>query len=249
VTLSVSSEGDEEAMDVYDTDRWLLDLTDRSASEDVSVVITVDRRYENSEGDIAPFDLWAAIVPQQFVPSPSVDGTRRGDCEEGADFGYPASMLDYLYYQMLLSPEPGTNGVTGDFDPCGRSLSSDTGSLDTASEGSTCGNDWDRDDVLDLDEPRPQTLLEQVMVMQCALAGGDFADVEAYEAADLIDVDSMDENDDPYVDRTRNLGGQSGDSQEEAYLETTLAGGARYVIVVGAGSETGPYELRVKQID
>ena len=59
----------------------------------------------------------------------------------------------------------------------------------------------------------------------------------------------MDDDDDPYVDRARNLGGKSGASEEEAYMETTLAGGARYVIVVGAGTEVGPYELRVKQID
>ena len=32
-------------------------------------------------------------------------------------------------------------------------------------------------------------------------------------------------------------------------MEASLAGGARYVIVVGAGTETGPYELRVTQID
>jgi hypothetical protein len=249
VTLSMSPEGEEEAVYVYDTDRWLLDLTDRSASDEISVVITVDRRYENTDGDIAPFDLWAAIVPQQFVPSPSVDGTRRGECEDGVDFGYPASMLDYLYYQMFLSPDPGIGGVTGDFDPCGRTLLGDTGALDTAADAPSCGTDWDRDDVLDLDEPRPQTLLEQVMVMQCSMAGGDFSGVEPYQAADLIDQDSMDDNDDPYVDRTRNLGGRSGDSEEEAYLETTLAGGARYVVIVGAGTETGPYELRVKQID
>jgi hypothetical protein len=249
VTLSVNDGGDEMASDVYDTDRWLLDLTDRDADEDVSVAITVDRRYENTDGDLAPFDIWAAVVPQQYIPSPSVDGTRRGDCEEGHDFGYPASMLEYLYYQMFLSADPGASGVTADFDPCGRVQSEDTGSTDTAWESPTCGADWDRDGVLDLDEPRPQSLLEQVMVMQCALAGGDFSGVEAYEAEDLIDSDTLDENDDPYVDRTRNLGGQSGESEEEAYLETSLAGGAKYVIVVGAGTETGPYELRVSQID
>ena len=87
------------------------------------------------------------------------------------------------------------------------------------------------------------------MVMQCTLAGGDFSDVEAYGADDIIDQDTMDENDDPYVDRTRNLGGRSGGEAEEAYFETTLAGGATYVVVVGAGTETGPYELRIKEID
>ena len=247
VTLMVSDEGDM-ATDVYDTDRWLLDLTDRDSDEEITVAITVDRRYDN-EGDMAPYDLWAAVVPAGLLPSPSVDGTRRGDCDEGVDFGYPASMLDYLYYQMFLSSDPGTSGVTADFDPCGSIQAPDTGSTDTAWEGPTCGSDWDRDEVLDLDEPRPSNLLEQVMVMQCALAGGDFSGVEPYEAEDIIDSDTLDENDNPYVDRTRNLGGKSGDSEEEAYLETTLAGGARYVIVVGAGTETGTYELRVKEID
>ena len=148
-------------------------------------------------------------------------------------------MLDYLYYQMFLSSDPGTSGVTADFDPCGSIQAPDTGTTDTAWEGPTCGSDWERDEV------RPFNLIEQVMVMQCALAGGDFSEVEPYEAEDIIDSDTLDENDNPYVDRTRNLGGKSGDSEEEAYLETTLAGGARYVIVVGAGTETGTYELRV----
>lgn len=250
VSLAVNDGGEEMAADVYDTDRWLLDLTDRDADEIVSVAITVDRRYENTDGDLAPFDVWAAVVPSQYLPSPTVDGTRRGDCDEGHDFGYPASMLEYLYYQMFLSHEPGSTGVSPGFDPCGRTQGSDTGAMmDTAWSAPTCGSDWDRDEVLDLDEPRPQSLLEQVMVMQCSLAGGDFSDVDPYEAEDLIDSDTLDENDNPYVDRTRNLGGQSGDSEEEAYLETSLAGGARYVIVVGAGTETGPYELRVQQID
>ena len=247
VTMSVS-ESDDAATDVYDTDRWLLDLTDRDASEDGTVAISVDRRYDD-EGDIAPYDLWAAVGPSNLVPSPSVDGTRRGDCEEGLDFGYPASMLEYLYFQMFLAGAPGTTGVSADFNPCGSIQLEDTGSADTAWEGPTCGADWDRDGVLDIDEPRPTSLLEQVMVMQCALAGGDFSGVEAYEADDIIDVDSMDENDDPYVDRARNLGGQTGESEEEAFMETTLAGGSRYVIVVGAGTETGSYELRVKQVD
>ncbi len=152
---------------------------------------------------------------------------------------------------LLLSNEAGTDGVTDSFDPCGKpqSAEGDSGMIDTAWEPPTCGSDWDRDDVMDVDEPRPSSLLEQVMVMQCTLAGGDWESVEPYEAEDLFDQDSLDANDEPYVDRIRDLGGQSGDSEEEAYLETTLTGGTKYVIVVGAGTEEGPYELRVKQID
>jgi len=161
-------------------------------------------------------------------------------------------MLEYLFSQMLLSSESGTGGITDSFDPCGspQSATSDTGGLeDTGWTPPTCGADWDRDEVLDIDEPRPSSLLEQVMVMQCTLAGGDWESVEPYEAEDLFDQDSLDSNDEPYVDRVRDLGGQSGESEEEAYLETTLTGGSKYVIVVGAGTEEGPYELRVKQID
>jgi hypothetical protein len=161
-------------------------------------------------------------------------------------------MLEYLFYQLLLSSDSGSSGVTADFDACGRQQSATTdtgGEEDTAWEPPTCGADWDRDEVLDMDEPRPSSLLEQVMVMQCTLAGGDWESVEPYEPSDFIDQDSVDSDDKPYVDRVRNLGGQSGDSEEEAYLETTLAGGAKYVIVVGSGTEEGPYELRVKQLD
>ena len=244
--------GEETIKDVYDVDRWLLDLSDRDADEEVDVVITVDRRYENADGDMSPYDVWAAVVPENLLPTPTYEGTRRGDCDEGDEFGYPGLLLEYLFSQVLLSSEAGTGGVTDSFDPCGRpqSATSDTGGIeDTAWEPPTCGADWDRDEVLDVDEPRPSSLMEQVMVMQCTLAGGDWESVEAYEAEDIFDKDSVDSDDSPYVDRTRNLGGQSGDSDEEAYMETTLAGGAKYVIVVGAGTEEGPYELRVKQID
>jgi hypothetical protein len=85
--------------------------------------------------------------------------------------------------------------------------------------------------------------------MQCTLAGGVMEDFEPVEGDDIIDMDSMDEDDDPYVDRTRNLGGKSSDEDEEAYMEVSLAGGATYVIVVGAGTDTGPYELRIRQLD
>jgi hypothetical protein len=245
MVLSPGSEG--EPMDVYDTDRWLLDLTDRPADEDIDVAITVDRRYENLDGDIAPYDVWAAVVPANLLPTPTVGGTSSGACEEGDAFSYPASLLDHLYYQMLASSDSGSDGVTGDFDPCGGQFAGDTG--DTASADLTCELDWDGDGVLDNDEPHPASLLEQVMVMQCTLAGGVMEDFEPVEGDDIIDMDSMDEDDDPYVDRTRNLGGKSSDEDEEAYMEVSLAGGATYVIVVGAGTDTGPYELRIRQLD
>jgi hypothetical protein len=149
---------------------------------------------------------------------------------------------------MFLSSDSGAEGVTGDFDPCGGTYMGDT--ADTAmSGGLSCALDWDGDGVLNSDEPMPVNLVEQVMVMQCTLAGGVMEDFEPVDVDDIVDQDSIDEDDDPYVDRARNLGGSSGDEAEEAYLEVSLSGGASYVIVVGAGTDTGPYELRVQQLD
>jgi len=248
ITVVINPGAESMATDVYDTDRWLLDLTDREASDDIDVAITVDRRYENLDGDIAPYDVWVAVVPSNLLPTPTVGGTSSGSCEDGETFSYPASLLDYLYYQMYLSSDSGADGVTGDFDPCGGAYMGDT--ADTAISGElSCAIDWDGDGVLNNDEPMPVSLVEQVMVMQCTLAGGVMEDFEPVVAGDIVDQDSVDEDDDPYVDRARNLGGRSGDEAEEAYLEVSLAGGASYVIVVGAGTDTGPYELRVQQLD
>jgi len=187
------------------------------------------------------------VVPSNLLPTPTVDGTSSGACEDGDTFAYPASLLDYLYYQMFLSSDSGAGGVSGGFDPCGGEYAGDT--ADTASADLSCAVDWDGDGVLDHDEPQPSNLIEQVMVMQCTLAGGVMEDFEPVEAVDVIDVDSRDDDDNPYTDRARNLGGKSGAEDEEAYLEVSLAGGASYVIVVGAGTDTGPYELRVQQLD
>jgi hypothetical protein len=245
---AVLSGGETLTTDVYDTDRWLLDLTDRDATEAIDIVITVDRRYESVDGQIAPYDLWAAIIPVDLLPTPTVDGTTSGSCEDGDDFAYPASMPDFLYAQLLLAGASGSDGVTAGFDPCGATYLGDTGDTGDTDELS-CEIDWDRDDVLDQDEPRPSTLIEQVMVQQCTMAGGVIEDFEPIDADDVIDIDSLDDNDDPTIDRVRNLGGLSGDSDEEAYLETTVGGGAQYVIVVGAGTDTGPYEIRVRQVN
>ena len=87
------------------------------------------------------------------------------------------------------------------------------------------------------------------MVMQCALAGGDFSDVEPYEAEDIIDEDSVDDDDDPYVDRARTWGV----SLELLRKRLTWKQRWRAVRATSSlsvrGTEVGPYELRVKQID
>jgi hypothetical protein len=105
--------------------------------------------------------------------------------------------------------------------------------------------------VLDEDEPRPESFVQQVQVMQCTLAGGDFDAVVAgggFFGTELVDTDETDEDDVPYVDRVRNLGGRTGEEDEEAYMELDLIGGQEYVIVVGGQTDQGVYEFSVTDI-
>lgn len=236
LTVVVSSDGEEEPYDVPDTDRWLLDLSERSG-EEIHLAIALTRRF-NADGDASPEDPWLAVVPADYVPTPTVDGTTSGTCEDGASFAYPSSILDYLYYQVFLSSEAYSDSED-DFDACG-----------TASESATtCDVDWDLDGVLDEDEPAPETFLEQVWVMQCTLAGGDSSGYTALDT-DVIDEDSTDDDDAATYDMTRNLGGTTDGDAEDAYLEITLEGGQEYILVVGASEAgTGTYELSITTLE
>ena len=141
------------------------------------------------------------------------------------DSGY--SLDDYL-----------NDGADEDgFDPCGISLGT-----------TTCDADWDRDGVMDVFEPQPENFLQQVQVAQCTLAGNNVDAIEPVTTA-IVDWDSVDSDEEPYTDRERNLGGVTGEGGEEAYYEVDLFGGEEYVIVIGAGTDTGAYELSVRQID
>ena len=249
-TLRVLTEGDTEVGTVYDTDRWLLDLSDRPADVRLSVAVHLERRFQDPAGTESPSDPWIAVLERSLVPTPTVEGTKRGTCPEGgASFAYPASVLDYLYSQIFLSgvsvsgevaPEDeevlDTAAAEDGFDPCGV----------VAEVPTTCADDWDLDGVLDVDEPRPASFLEQVQVMQCTLNGGTIRPGDLL-GPELFDLDERDEDEESSYDRSRNLGGRYAGSGEEAYLEADLIGGRQYVIVVGAGTEIGPYELRVQQ--
>jgi len=244
-------EGNSSYVDVYDTDRWRLDLSDRPAGTPVTVAVQFDRHYVNFDGDVGPADPWMALVDEEYVPAPSETDTVRTECEGGIDFSFPTPILEYLYYQVFLSPgavatedlpEEGDTGTAryatgGTFDACG-----------TASEAeTTCADDWDLDGVLDEDEPQPGSFLQQVQVMQCGAAGNDPLGYVPL-STDLIDVDEIDEDEDPYSDPSRDLGGRTGESGEEAYIEMELIGGASYLIIVGAGADTGTYEFSVRQL-
>lgn len=265
-TTLVAADGTGEAEVVYDTDRWVLDLSDRAAGQPVTIAVQLDRHYDDTSGDIGLYDPWMAVVQKSLVPTPTVSGTSSATCADGPTFGYPSSLLSYLHSQVFLSayayvsadaeapvnPSDAAGDDTGGgggeessgWNPCG--LAQAGGSAAT-----TCATDWDRDGVLNEDEPEPESFVQQVQVMQCTLAAGDFDAVEAgggFFGLEILDSDETDEDDLPYADRRRNLGGRTGAEDEEAYIEVDLIGGQEYVIVVGGQTDQGVYEFSVTDI-
>ncbi len=247
-TVTVDADGNQTAQTVYDTDRWLVDLSNFTNGSSVRVVAWLDYRYEDVNGTVGLTDPWLAMVPRSYVPVPTVTGTQSGSCTDGQTFGYPFLLLEYLYSQVLLSPqsysaseifsldssEEDTGSSQTMFDPCGSQEDVVT----------TCDEDWDRDGVLDENEPTPSTFLGQMQVMQCTLAGNDASGFIPLET-DIFDQDQTDDDDSVSLNRKLNLGGVSVEEEEGAYLDVTLSGGQQYILVVGSEG-TGPYELTVQ---
>ena len=234
-TQSVDEDG-ASAATVEDTDRFTLDLTDRTDGEVVEVGIWLERRFEDTSGNPGPYDPWIAVAPQAWVPTPTVDTVTSDLCSTSSEsFGYPTSVLPYMVFQEFLSS---TVGESID-DPCGQPYeASDSGSavLD-------CDDDFDGDQVHDDEEPRPTGFVGQVQVRQCELG----LDQSLAYTSDWIDQDETDEDDDVTYDPIANVGGDSGGTGEEAYMTLSLNGGDIYTIVVSGGGDTGVYELSVKQ--
>lgn len=249
-TASIDEDGVETVEKVYDTDLWFLDLSDRAGAEEIEVAVWLDRRYGEDSGSIDLDDPWLAVVPSAYVAIPSVTTTTSDSCSAGYTFAYPASVLEHLYYQLFPSSvsfsdagsaedtgDIDSGSALGDFDPCG----------ELADETPTCDEDWDRDGVLDADEPQPNTFLEQLQTMQCTIVGGDLTGITPADST-IFDLDERDSDEDPSYNRQLNLGGTSAEEGEGAYLVTTLTGGGTYIIVVGAGDGSGSYELTVQQV-
>lgn len=260
----------EELVPVYDTDRFLLDLSDRAPTDTVKVSVHLERRYVDRNGTVGPSDPWLSVVPKSLVPHPTISTINSASCSgHPITFAYPSSVIEYLYYQLFLSSDAvgtdfeeddeeedsggeaggeGDGGEDGegegaqDFDPCGTIVEDDSGTPATLD----CTSDFDLDGVADENEALPTTFLQQVQVMQCSAYGrGNFTAV----GSEIIDFDHTDEDEESYYDRAANLGGLFGDDGEEAYLEMSLEGGAEYLVIVGAGDDTGPYELTIQQVD
>jgi hypothetical protein len=252
LTITIDSDGVTGSATVPDTDRWLVDMSNFSIGQSVRVVAWLDHRYADALGTVSPKDPWIAIVPQEYLPVPTVTGTlQQSSCTDGQPFAYPSQLLEHLYYQVFLATEAydenelfslsldedtGETGASDAFDACGTQESIPT----------TCDVDWDRDGVLDEEEPTPETFLGQVQVMQCTLAGNDPSGFQPI-GTNVIDVDERDDDDSPTLDRKLNTGGISAEDYEGAYLDIELTGGQQYILVVG-GEGSGPYELTVRAI-
>lgn len=230
------TEDDSSSGDVYDTDRWLLDLTDRPVGTLVYVQAWLDRRF-NEDGDSALENPWLAVAPLDYVPQPTVTGTHDSDtCTGDVEFTFPDSLSEHLFYQLMLSNSMGSQAELTDV--CG---------VPEASAPS-CDADFDGDWVLDASEPMPTTFLDQVRVQQCTAFGGSIPSGVAEYDNDWLDADELDDDDEATYYRELNTGGLAGTSGEEGFVALALEGGEQYLLVVGSEGDTGLYELSVREI-
>ena len=269
-TTLIGADGTGEATVVYDTDRWVLDLSDRAAGQPVSVAVQLDRHYGDTGGDMGLYDPWLAVVPRSIIPTPTVDGTSSGACPDGPTFGYPASLLAYLHSQVFLSAyayvDADSEAPTNPSDACDGGTTPKVPAVARVTSASRRrgipaalpktvvlprphAQGWDRDGVLNEDEPEPESFVQQVQVMQCTLAAGDStrwrraADSSGRRSSTRMRLMKTT----PYTDRNA-IWVDGPAKMTKAYLELDLIGGQEYVIVVGGQTDQGVYEFSVTDI-
>jgi hypothetical protein len=235
---------EETTTEVADTDRWLLDLTDRPITENVQIAIWLQRMFSDDGGTVGLEDPWLAVAEADDVPTPNIDDYNSGFCDEGTEWTYPSPMPAWLASQVFLSSSAGADGSES-FDPCGSAEESDTG--DTGLVTLDCWTDWDDDGISYSSEPSPSTFLEQVQVQQCTNNFNE--EPSTLYSVSYIDSDERDDDELPSYNTIYDVGGRCGEDGEEAYLVTTLQGGKEYLVVVGGNSDTGPYQLHLRQLN
>ena len=108
-------------------------------------------------------------------------------------------------------------------------------------------NDWDLDGISNANEAQPANLYEQILVADCTAQGATNDTFVASYSTDLMDADEIDSDDRPSYDLANNTGGRSSDSGEEGFVKADLAGGTKYLLIVGGNGDTGTYEINVRQ--
>ena len=67
LTVVVDADGEESTADVYDTDRWLLSLSNYPTGQPVKIAAWLDLRYSNQDGEVELTDPWIAVVPRAYL--------------------------------------------------------------------------------------------------------------------------------------------------------------------------------------
>jgi len=255
---------------IDDTDRWLLDLTDRSpiTTPSVQFAVWLQRLYVSDSGDLGLTDPWVAVVREDDLPQPTIDTHSSSawgfsGCDEGLPWNFPTPVPNWISDQVFLSSTLGID-ISESYDACGSATEVDTGgdtgdTGDTASGGDTdtgslgdllgCYFDWDEDGITASDEPAPASFMEQVRIQQCTNNGNTALDVDEYYSLTWVDGDEQDDDDEAGKSETYNIGGRNGEEGEGGYLVVTVDAGERYYVVVGGNEDIGPYQLHVKQLN
>ena len=146
---NVLQEGTFGQMDVFDTDRWKLSLSNYPQGQTVRIAAWLALKPQNIDGDVKLDDPWLAVVPSQYLPVPTVNGMQACS-DESVPWMYPNSLLPHLYYQVFLAQVPYCSEDM-ETHACDSSESSeDTGSIDSGSSGST-----DIFDYVGFQQPKP----------------------------------------------------------------------------------------------
>ena len=200
--------------------------------------------------------IWLAIVPEEDVPTPTVDEYHYDSTCATADYwAYPSLVIDSVFNQYYLKSDAGVSSDGAQWKDkaatefCGTPETA-SGGGDTGDTGSglACDQDWDGDGFSESNEPSPGNFAEQVVTPQCTNNGGTLEGVDVL-AADAFDSDERDEDDSFGSGTLYTVGGTAADSGEEALLYATLAGGQRYLLIVSGGGDTGFYELSMRQLN
>ena len=249
------SAGDDESEgEISDTDRYSFTLAGVA-----TLGIWVDRRIASLDGNVELTDPFVAVIPASDVPD-AFDYDQwnfgplpsHGPCADMDLYNYPVVMPLWMASQANLLSNPVAE-VASEFEMAV-----------FAPDIWECMYDHDQDGVLDAEEPKPSTLMEQILLRQAenlfvdptfydatfGLLGG-FGDVSApWWGEQMIDIDSNEEPDDNFATQipAYNLGGRSAPEGEEAVWMGTLPPGEYIILVGGAGGATGPYDLSVRLV-
>jgi hypothetical protein len=242
-------------LSIADTDRYEFHLPAPTL-----VGVKMNRRYDYlGEGPGLADPFFAVMSPDDLPDAFDYNqwgfGPTTGPCWDPTLYNYPIVMPGWVAAQANLIADPSTAG----------SPYSPVASVPGSNSSLGCALDHDADGIADLDEPTPQTLIDQILQRQAenlaidpdwylgtfdTLAEPLDVSVPFFDAT-FVDVDSNESPDDLVATSFRPLGigGRSTALGEDAVWVGYLPSGA-WRIVVGDGAGTvGPYDLEIRVLE